>query len=104
MTKYIAVSLVLFVAFFYSCKTGESTSSEDGIKVMAYYYPGRGNFEPASLPLDKLTHIIWSFTEVIDNEMKFKRDTSGIMLKSLVKQKRKHPHLKVMPHCKARAP
>ncbi len=99
MKKYIAVSLVLFVALFYSCKTGESSSSEDGIKVMAYYYPGRGNFEPASLPLDKLTHIIWSFTEVIDNEMKFKRDTSGIMLKSLVKQKRKHPHLKVMIAC-----
>lgn len=99
MKKYVTISLVLSVSLFFSCKTIDSQQSDEGVNVMAYYYPSRGDYNPENLPLEKLTHIIWSFTEVIDNEMKFKRDTSGIMLKSLVKQKRKHPHLKVMIAC-----
>jgi chitinase len=66
---------------------------------MAYYYTRWENFKPDSLPYDKLTHIIFSFTEVIDNEMKFPEDTLDLMLKALVKQKKKHPHLKVMVAC-----
>lgn len=99
MKKYIPISLVLSVSLFYSCKTIDSQQSNEGVNVMAYYYPSRGDYNPENLPLEKLTHIIWSFTEVIDNEMKFKRDSSGIKLKMLVKQKRKHPHLKVMIAC-----
>jgi len=99
MKKYITISLILFVSIFYSCKTVDSPSAGDGVDVMAYYYPARGNFESGKLPLDKLTHIIYSFTEVIDNEMKFKNDSSEIMLRMLVKEKRKHPHLKVMIAC-----
>jgi len=76
----------------------EKPDMEQGIKVMAYYFP-RNNFNPEDLPLDKLTHIIYSFTEVIDNEMKFEDDSSGIKLKMLVAQKKKHPHLKVMIAC-----
>ncbi len=99
MKKYYAVSLILFISLFYSCKTVDSPSAGDGVNVMAYYYPSRGNFDPGKIPLDKLTHIIYSFTEVIDNEMKFKNDSSEIMLRMLVKEKRKHPHLKVMIAC-----
>ena len=99
MKKYYAVSLILFISLFYSCKTVDSPSAGDGVDVLAYYYPARGNFESGKLPLDKLTHIIYSFTEVIDNEMKFKNDSSEIMLRMLVKEKRKHPHLKVMIAC-----
>jgi len=99
MKKYNLITLVLFISLFYSCKTGESPAADEGIQVMAYYFPPRGDFHPESLPLDKLTHIIYSFTEVIDNEMKFKNDSSAIKLQLLVKQKRKHPHLKVMVAC-----
>ena len=66
---------------------------------MAYYFPHRGNFHPEALPLDKLTHIIFSFTEVIGNEMKFPDDSTGLMLKILVAEKKKHPNLKVMIAC-----
>jgi len=99
MKKCYTVSLVLFVSVFYSCKTFDSQDSDDGLNVMAYYYPSRGDFDPGKLPLDKLTHIIYSFTEVIDNEMKFKDDSSEIKLRMLVKQRRKHPHMKVMIAC-----
>jgi len=66
---------------------------------MAYYFPHRGNFNTEALPLYKLTHIIFSFTEVIDNEMKFVNDSDGLMLKKLVAEKKNHPKLKVMIAC-----
>lgn len=66
---------------------------------MAYYYTRWANFKPEILPYDKLTHIIFSFTEVIGNEMKFPDDSLGLMLKKLIKQRNKHRHLKVMIAC-----
>lgn len=99
MRKYTVITIGLFISLFFSCKTSDSSMADDGVKVMAYYFPSRGDFNPENLPLDKLTHIIYSFTEVIDNEMKFKDDSSEIMLRMLVKERRKHPHLKVMIAC-----
>ncbi|MBG0858860.1 MAG: chitinase [Bacteroidales bacterium] len=99
MKKYKISVLILIISISYSCKTQYSSSGEEGINVMAYYMPPRGNFNPEILPLGKLTHIIYSFTEVIDNEMKFRNDSSGIKLKMLAKQKKEHPHLKVMIAC-----
>ena len=71
----------------------------DPINVMGYYMAPRDNYQPQNLPLDKLTHIIFSFTEVIDNEMKFRNFASGEKLSLLVEQKKNHPHLKVMIAC-----
>jgi chitinase len=100
MKNYPLIILFLVLTSFYSCKTHDKISGERGIVVMAYYYvPSRGAFHPENLPLDKLTHIIYSFTEVIGNEMKFEDDSSAIMLKMLVAQKKKQPHLKVMVAC-----
>jgi chitinase len=96
MKKYILFFSLIFVVSSYSCTR---TSPDKGLKIMAYYFPHWGNFHPETLPLDKLTHIIFSFTEVIDNEMKFPDDTSAIMLKRLVAEKKKHHNLKVMIAC-----
>jgi chitinase len=96
--KYYLFILILFIPGFYSCNN-DKKSEDKGVSVMAYYYTRWENFKPDSLPYDKLTHIIFSFTEVIDNEMKFPEDTLDLMLKALVKQKKKHPHLKVMVAC-----
>ena len=82
-----------------SCFRLERALGQRSINVMAYYMTPRENYRPQKLPLDKLTHIIYSFTEVIDNEMKFRRDSSGEKLSLLVDQKKKHPHLKVMVAC-----
>lgn len=98
--KKISLFLSIFIIIqINSCTIKDKSTTEDGIKVMAYYYPNRNNFHPEALPMDKLTHIIYSFTEVIDGEMKFPEDTLGIMLKQLVKQRKNYPRLKIMIAC-----
>ena len=65
---------------------------------MAYYVPERP-YHPEQLPLDKLTHIIFSFSKVIDGKMGFDNEEAGEKLRQLVAQKKDHPHLKVMLAC-----
>ena len=96
MKKYLFLSTLIFTVSIYSCT---NPAPDKGVKIMAYYFPHWGNFHPEALPLDKLTHIIFSFTEVIDNEMKFANDSDGLMLKKLVEEKKNHPKLKVMIAC-----
>lgn len=67
--------------------------------IMAYYVAER-NYKPEEIPVEKLTHIIYSFTNVIDGEMKFKNEeVAGAKLEALVKQKERNPDLKVMIAC-----
>jgi chitinase len=66
---------------------------------MAYYMAPREDYKPQDLPLKKLTHIIFSFTVVIDHEMKFENPALSENLLLLVEQKEDHPHLKVMVAC-----
>ena len=89
----------VFISFLFVISVFSCTNQDKGVKIMAYYVARRENYKPETLPLDKLTHIIFSFTEVIDNEMKFKHDSSAIKLKMLVDQKKDHTHLKVMVAC-----
>ncbi len=93
-TFYLIITIILCSGF----KTWASDDPRQ-INVMAYYMAPRDNYQPQSLPLDKLTHIIFSFTEVIENEMKFRNFASGDKLTLLVDQKKNHPHLKVMIAC-----
>jgi chitinase len=99
MKKYGLLILLLFTISYYACSPKVKSSDDKGVSVMAYYFPHWVNFNPESLPLQKLTHIIFSFTEVIGNEMKFKNDSSGLMLKKLVDMKKTNPNLKVMIAC-----
>ena len=67
--------------------------------IMAYYVP-EPNYEPEKVPVEKLTHIIYSFTNVIDGEMKFRKpEVAGPKLEALVRQKQRNPDLKVMIAC-----
>jgi chitinase len=93
-TFYLIITIILLSGF----DTGASDNPGQ-INVMGYYMAPRDNYQPQNLPLDKLTHIIFSFTEVIDNEMKFRNFASGDKLTLLVDQKKNHPHLKVMIAC-----
>ena len=65
---------------------------------MAYYFP-REEFKPEELQLNKLTHIIFSFTNVIDGKMQFRDQRSSDRLKQLVAEKENYPDLKVMIAC-----
>ena len=67
--------------------------------IMAYYVAER-NYKPEEIPVEKLTHIIYSFTNVIDGEMKFRNEeVAGPKIEALVKQKERNPDLKVMIAC-----
>ena len=99
MNELKKISILCVVLTVLSCCIGWNAMGQGRINVMAYYMAPREDYRPQDLPLDKLTHIIFSFTEVIDNEMKFRRETSGERLTLLVDQKKNHPHLKVMVAC-----
>lgn len=90
-----ALAIVLTVGLL-SCS--EPSEETDSIVVMGYYVP-EADYQPDQLPLDQLTHIIFSFTNVIDGEMKFRSAESGEKLKALVAQREKHPHIKIMIAC-----
>lgn len=99
MNKFIAFLLVGVLFSFcgvQNSKINETTNTP--INIMAYYVPGN-DFQAEQLPLNKLTHIIFSFSKVIDGEMKFRNEESGTKLKQLVAQKKNHPQLKVMIAC-----
>ncbi|WPP51207.1 glycoside hydrolase family 18 protein [Catalinimonas niigatensis] len=68
------------------------------LNIMAYYVPEK-NYQPEKLPLDQLTHIIYSFSKVIDGEMGFSDEDAPEKLRKLVDQKQNHPHIKVMLAC-----
>lgn len=95
------ISLLLFATFSIACTPQENKepSSEHAPVVMAYYVPER-DYKPEEIPVEKLTHIIYSFTHVIDGEMKFRNpEVAGPKLQALVKQKERNPDLKVMIAC-----
>ena len=97
--KLIPLYFLLLITF--SCSQQMSKASvleKKALPVLAYYVPEK-DYQPENLPLDKLTHIIFSFTKVIDGEMKFRNEASGEQLRMLVAQKENHPHLKVMIAC-----
>jgi chitinase len=96
MKKNLILPCFILAAFLFSCTR---PVQDKGIRIMAYYFPHWGNFHPETLPLNKLTHIIFSFTEVIGNEMKFPDDTTAMMMKGLIAERKKHPNLKVMVAC-----
>ncbi|QCX38340.1 glycoside hydrolase family 18 protein [Aureibaculum algae] len=93
---YCSIFFVL-VAFTLS-KNRSNDTSDDPIAVIAYYVPQWYSI-PKQLPLGQLTHIIYSFTKVIDGEMKFSNEGLAVKLQQLVAEKKNHPHLKVMIAC-----
>jgi chitinase len=99
MKNRILFLLIIVVLTMFKCSKKSTAYRVPEIAIMAYYVPPENNYHPEALPLDKLTHIIFSFTEVIDQEMKFKNPGSSEKLSLLVKQKKNHPHIKVMVAC-----
>lgn len=98
--------LFLLLIFILSCSPKSENSSDyqkdespsDPV-IMAYYVPER-DYKPEEIPVEKLTHIIYSFTHVIDGEMKFSNpESGGPKIDALVKQKERNPALKVMIAC-----
>ena len=107
MRKNLILSQLLLIIFIVSCspqskkenKKATQTEPSSETVIMAYYV-AENPYEPEKIPVEKLTHIIYSFTNVIDGEMKFREpEEAGSKLKALVQQKTKNPDLKVMIAC-----
>ena len=104
--KQATYFLLLIVVLFSSCKNepaGNETKIEKEIKnenlnIMAYYVPSSA-LDVNNLPFDKLTHIIYSFTEVIDHQMVFAHDQHHTSMEALTKACSNYPELKVMIAC-----
>ncbi|MFD0799507.1 glycoside hydrolase family 18 protein [Maribacter chungangensis] len=105
--KKTIIAQLLIVVFVLGCSPKAKKDKEHaqvvksslGTVIMAYYVP-EPNYEPEKIPVEKLTHIIYSFTNVIDGKMKFRNpDIAGPKLEALVKQKQRNPDLKVMIAC-----
>ncbi|MEP4374875.1 MAG: glycosyl hydrolase family 18 protein, partial [Algoriphagus sp.] len=101
------LSLFALLLALLSCSApekGEDSAQSDSYTnpnpvIMAYYVPER-DYQPEKIPVEKLTHIIYSFTKVIDGEMKFSNEeAAGPKLEALVNQKERNPDLKVMIAC-----
>ncbi|MEB2775038.1 glycoside hydrolase family 18 protein [Algoriphagus sp. D3-2-R+10] len=105
--KNVPLLYLFFLIFILSCSAPASNHLEESQEtiltsdpvIMAYYVAER-DYKPENIPVEKLTHIIYSFTNVIDGEMKFRNEeAAGPKLEALVKQKERNPDLKVMIAC-----
>jgi chitinase len=96
MKRHLILITTLISMLSVSC---HRQSSDNGLKIMAYYFPNRRSNNTEKLNLDKLTHIIFSFTEVIGNEMKFRDDSTAFLLEKLLAEKKHYHNLKVMVAC-----
>ena len=94
----LVLSILMITLVTISFATSKKINHKSTIAIMAYYVAGE-DFNPSKLPLDKLTHIIFSFTKVIDNEMKFSNKQTADKLRLLVGQRDKYPNLKIMVAC-----
>ncbi|MEM6768580.1 MAG: glycoside hydrolase family 18 protein [Bacteroidota bacterium] len=96
------LSLLVIPLLFVACEPQKSEPEvvDTSTAVMAYYVP-KENYQPRDLPLEQLTHIIYSFTHVIDGEMAFRNEEkAGPILSELVAQRDSaHSDLKVMIAC-----
>ncbi|MFK5973456.1 MAG: hypothetical protein QM485_09260 [Flavobacteriaceae bacterium] len=74
LRQYGFFFLVLIAMFsFVESSNNAVEEQERPIVVMAYYVPEK-EYNPEQLPLNQLTHILFSFTHIIDGKMKFKKE------------------------------
>jgi chitinase len=96
MKKIGFVLIVLTAVVFTGCSNKKDEKKK--FTVMAYYVPS-DDMPPASIQYKKLTHIIYSFTKVIDNKMQFDNPAAPDHLNELMKFRNRNPDLKVMIAC-----
>jgi len=95
MKKLFLLS-ILFLALLASCN--QDVVEKNPFAIIAYYVPEK-DFDASTLPLHQLTHIIFSFSKVVDGTLQFRNESHGPKLHALVKERAKYPNLKVMIAC-----
>ncbi|ULQ56078.1 glycoside hydrolase family 18 protein [Flavihumibacter rivuli] len=85
----------LLLCSFLVLMTASAIAQSPGKKSIIAYYTGDEK-EIEKYPVDKLTHIIYSFLKLEGNSLAFQNDNQKKVLTSLVGLKKKYPGLKVM--------
>ena len=88
------VSKLLWLAVFI-CLYVTSVSQKKAPYNIIAYYTGNGELIK-QYPVDKLTHIIYSFLRLRNDTLVFRRPEQENTLKQLVELKEKYPALKIM--------
>ncbi len=96
--SYLSILVFIWTTSILNSCASAKDEKENNIVVMGYYVPEK-EYHPEQLPLNQLTHIIFSFSTIIDGEMKFGNTETGEKLAQLVAQRKNYPHLKVMIAC-----
>ena len=92
-SKYILLPVFVFLCLFHGSVAQKPTKNKS-FRIIGYYRgePGDvGNYE-----YQKLTHVIFCFTELKGNRISLKDTTDEKTLRLLVAKKRKYPRLKVL--------
>jgi chitinase len=90
--KYQKLFLLLFLTFFASKPSFAQQTKE--YKIIAYY-TGSGD-KIQDYPIEKLTHIIYSFLRIKEDTLTVANEAQEKSLKQIVALKEKYPKLKVM--------
>jgi chitinase len=92
----IAIVLLSFIlsSFFNQKSTKQNEKKQYNFRVIAFCMNEGGNIE--KYEIDKLTHLVFSFTYLQGNKISFKNSEDEDRLKRFVALKAKHPKLKVL--------
>ena len=92
----LIVNLSIFLVFFlsFSLRSNAQTAEPSKISVIAYYAGDAAHV--SGYPIEKLTHIIFSFCHLKGNELSVKNLRDTLTIQQLVALKQRNPLLKVI--------
>lgn len=94
MKKILRCSIATFLAFWSLCCFVMAQPTKTPFRVVGYFTPGSSNID--NIPVEKLTHIIFSFCHLQGNQLAVDNAKDSAAIKKLVALKSKKPTLKVL--------
>ncbi len=90
----MAASKILFISFFIFIFYINAPAQQNNFSVIAYYAGGPEQVD--SFPIEKLTHIIFSFSHLKGNQLHINTARDTATIEKLVSLKNRNPNLKVI--------
>ncbi len=94
MVFFKIYSLLLTYVFFSGCSPTENTTPRNEFFIIGYYAGNAENID--AYPVEKLTHIIYSFCHLQGNRLAVDNADDSLTIRKLVSLKSRNPQLKVM--------
>ncbi len=92
-TKYHVACLLAGVFILLSSFSSQPPAPKPTFNVIAYYAGNQANID--QYPIEKLTHIIYSFLHLKGNKMAVDKSEDSLTIKHLVSLKKRNPNLKI---------